>query len=300
MIISASRRTDIPAFYSDWFFDKIKIGEVCIRNQYNPEKVTKISLNSKNIDGIVFWTKNPLPMMNRLDMLIDYPYYFQFTVNPYDKDLQPNVPKNTIDIFKDLSNKIGKEKVVWRYDPIILTDKYNINFHINSFSKMCKELHFYTNEVIISFIDYYGHTKENLKGINYKNVSEDDINKLMEAFGLIANAYNLKINTCAESVNLDKYGIGHAHCIDKERLENICGYELNVCKDTSQRLMCGCMQSIDIGEYNTCLFGCKYCYANTLIDISKIFHNPKSLFLLGDAMPNDIIINKKINSFRKK
>ena len=136
MIISASRRTDIPAFYSDWFFNRIKEGYVLVRNPMNAHQISKISLSADVIDCIVFWTKNPRPMINRLDELKDYNYYFQFTLNSYAKDIEPNVPskdKEIIKSFRELSEKIGKDRVVWRYDPILINDNYSVDHHIKYF-----------------------------------------------------------------------------------------------------------------------------------------------------------------------
>ena len=156
MIISASRRTDIPTYYSDWFFNRIKDGYVCIRNPMNIHQISKVSLDPTVVDGIVFWTKNPIPMMGRLDELRDYMYYFQFTVNPYGPDVEQNVPSKSkiiIPTFKELSKKIGKNRVIWRYDPIFLTQKYSIEYHEKFFSKMAEILSAYTDKCIISFLD---------------------------------------------------------------------------------------------------------------------------------------------------
>ena len=131
MIISASRRTDIPSYYSEWFMNRIKEGFLYVRTPMNVHQVSKISLSPDVVDGIVFWTKNPAPMMDKLDLLSDYAYYFQFTVNSYARDIEPNIPNKNdtiIPLFKKLSNRIGKDRVIWRYDPILLTEKYTIEY----------------------------------------------------------------------------------------------------------------------------------------------------------------------------
>ena len=143
MIISASRRTDIPNYYSEWFFNRIKEGYVLVRNPMNISQVSKISLSPDVVDGIVFWTKNPLPILDRLEELREYTYYFQFTLTPYGKDVEPNVPsKNDLIIpsFRKLSERIGKERVVWRYDPILFNDKYTMDYHIKYFKALAAKL----------------------------------------------------------------------------------------------------------------------------------------------------------------
>ena len=156
MIISASRRTDIPSHYADWFYNRIKEGYVCVRNPMNVHQISRIPLSPDVIDGIVFWTKNPRPMMDRLDLLRDYMYYFQFTINSYGQDIEANIPsKNDIIIptFRELSDMIGCERVIWRYDPILLTKKYSIDYHIRYFEEIAKRLSGYTEKCIISLVD---------------------------------------------------------------------------------------------------------------------------------------------------
>ena len=157
MILSVSRRTDIPAFYSEWFFNRIKEGYVCVRNPMNIHQISKIALTPNLIDCIVFWSKNPYPMLSRLDELKDYMYYFQFTINPYDTVLEQQVPgkKHVIETFKRLSDLISPDRVIWRYDPIILTDTISVDYHIKYFEELAKRLHTYTKTCIISFLDLY-------------------------------------------------------------------------------------------------------------------------------------------------
>ena len=161
MIVSASRRTDIPAYYSEWFFRRLEAGFVCVRNPRNPHQVSEIPLSPDVIDGIVFWTKNPIPMLPYLDRLRDYPYYFQFTLNPYGTDIERNVPsKNNIVIpaFQRLSSEIGKARVVWRYDPILLTEKYSMEYHITYFRLLADRLADYTEKcTVLSLIHIYKH-----------------------------------------------------------------------------------------------------------------------------------------------
>jgi DNA repair photolyase len=305
MIISASRRTDIPSFYSEWFFNRIKEGFLYVRNPMNIYQVSKIKLTPDVVDFIVFWTKNPAPMIDRLDELKDYPSYFQFTVTSYGQDIETNVPskeKVIIPAFKKLSDKIGKEKVIWRYDPILLNSKYTKEYHYENFEKAAKELSSYTEKCTISFLDFYAKTERNLKGETVQSFTNSDYDDLAKNLSNIAKSYNLKIDTCAEMIDLNKYGIDHAHCIDADLIERISNYKFKLSKDKNQRKECGCVESIDIGAYNTCKNGCKYCYANfNQIQVNENYlkHNPDSPFLFGELdTAKDKITERKMKSLK--
>lgn len=173
MILSVSRRTDIPAFYSDWFYNRIKEGYVLVRNPFNAHQVSRIKLSPEVIDCIVFWPKNPRAMMSRLSELKGYNYYFQFTLTSYDNTIEVNVPqkKYIIDTFIELSNMIGKDRIIWRYDPILLTDRYDKQYHYKWFDYLAKRLKDYTNKCIISFMDLYRKTERNLGHIQLKSIT---------------------------------------------------------------------------------------------------------------------------------
>lgn len=304
MIISASRRTDIPTYYSEWFLNRIKDGYVYVRNPMNVHQISKISLSPEVIDGIVFWTKNPIPMMPNLDRLKDYAYYFQFTVNSYGNDIEANVPnKNDIIIpaFRELSKKIGPEKVIWRYDPIVLTEKYTIDYHVNYFNEIAKRLSGYTNKCVISFVDLYRNTQSHLKELRMLPLGDYEMYELAKHLVEIAHKNNLIVESCAEKINLEQFGIQHGHCIDCELFEKILNCKMNLSKDKNQRQECGCMESIDIGAYNTCKNGCRYCYANfsekTVIKNTGI-HNPYSPLIFGNVMPDDKITERKMISLK--
>ena len=304
MIISASRRTDIPAYYSDWFFNRIKEGFALVRNPMNTHQVSKVLLTPEVVDGFVFWTKNPVPMMDRLDEIKDYPYYFQFTVNAYGKDVEPNVPsKNEIIIpaFQKLSRKIGRDRVIWRYDPIFLSENYTIDYHCKYFEALAKKLHMCTDKCTLSFIDHYRKTERSTKPLNTINTTLQQKLELMGRFSDIAKKYGLKPDTCAEDIDLEMFGITHAHCIDKARLESIGGYKLNIGRDRNQRPECGCAESIDIGMYDTCKNGCLYCYANhsaktVLENFEK--HDVDSPLLCGELTENDVVKERPVASCR--
>ncbi len=264
MIISASRRTDIPAFYSGWFFGSLKKGYVVVSNPFNPHQERKIRLDPSNVDGFVFWTRNPEPMIPGLHQLKDYPYYFLFTITPYGGDVEKiSVNKEEIiGVFKDLSKRVGKKRVIWRYDPIIVSNKYNIDFHINSFERHVKKLYKHTSRCIISFLDVYRKNKKRLQEYNIREASRDVRYEIGKNFGRIAKKYGLAITTCAEDLNLSQFDITAGKCIDNKLLSEISGKEIRYIKDKGQREYCRCTESIDIGSYHTCKYDCIYCYAS--------------------------------------
>lgn len=304
MILSVSRRTDIPAFYSEWFFNRLKEGFVYVRNPMNIHQVSKIKLTKDVIDCIVFWSKNPRPMLSRLDELKDFMYYFQYTINPYDKSLEVGVPKKEgiIDTFKSLSEKIGPKRVIWRYDPILLTEQMNKDYHLRYFEEIAKRLEGYTNTCVISFIDLYKKTQSNLKDTEVREPMLHEMIELATKMCIIAMRYGMKIQTCAEEIALESVGVVHGKCIDNALIEDLLGVKLVVSKDPNQRKECGCVQSIDIGEYNTCAHGCKYCYANfkeSVVVQKRALHNPKSPLLIGNIGPDDKVTDRKLFSFIK-
>jgi len=305
MIISASRRTDIPTYFSDWFLNRIKEGFVLVRNPMNLHQISKIKLTSDIVDGIVFWTKNPEHMIAQLDELKNYMYYFQFTITPYGKDIEPNIPEKStkiLDIFKRLSSVIGKERIIWRYDPILINDKYTFEYHINAFGKIAAQLSEYTEKVTISFIDEnYRGVKSNIKYLKLNIMTTDIILKISEALSHIAHEYHLSIDTCAEEIDLMQFGIGHARCIDDKLFEKLLGYNLHINRDKSQRLACGCVSSIDVGMYNTCNNGCRYCYANynsKFVENNTLKHDPLSPLLSGLVSSDDRVIDRNVKSIR--
>lgn len=303
MILSVSRRTDIPAFYSEWFFNRLRDGFIDVRNPMNIHQVSRVKLTPDVIDCIVFWTKNPKAMLARLDELKDYNYYFQFTLNPYDRKIESIVPKKNeiILAFKELSSKIGNNRVIWRYDPILITDAIDVNYHIQYFEELAKRLAGFTKRCVISFVDLYKKTSTNTKYLNLREPNEDEMFAIAEAFSKIANNFGLEIVTCAENIDLQEFGIEHGHCIDPVLIEEICGYNIDTRKDKNQRKECGCIESIDIGAYNTCCHGCAYCYANFNNDkvrLQSSRHIKTSSLLTGELQNDDVVKERKVCSLK--
>lgn len=299
MIISASRRTDIPAFYSKWFINRIKAGYLLSVNPMNRKQVSKIILDPNIVDCIVFWTKNPAPLIEKLDLLKAYKFYFQYTITPYPSIIEKYVPplEKRIEVFKRLSDLIGPEKVIWRYDPIFLTDKFDLNFHLDNFQKIAVQLNTFTEKCVISFLDVYKKCERNLKNINFRILSEIEINLIASEISSIAKTLNIRIETCAEDLDLSVYGIKKGKCIDDELISRIVGCSKKIEKDRNQRNECGCVTSIDIGTYNSCVHNCLYCYANFKHDQAKKNfkkHNPDSEILIGELRGDEKISVRKV------
>jgi len=303
MIISASRRTDIPAHYSDWMINRIKERYVYVRNPMNSHQVSKINLDPEVVDCIVFWSKNPEPMLDKIQHFNNYAYYFQFTLNPYDNDIEIKLPprKDIINTFKKLSDITGSQRIIWRYDPVLLNNRYTINYHIDQFMELARQLKGFTEKVTFSFIDFYKKITENIKSNYIKVITFEEKKIIAENFSKIAYENNFHIDTCAEDIELSQYNIGRARCVDDILIAKITGNNLSINKDKNQRYECGCVISTDIGEYNSCLNGCIYCYANNNQNIvvnNFKKHDILSPLLIGDIKNTDII-NERKNSSNK-
>jgi hypothetical protein len=265
MIISASRRTDIPAFYTDWFFRRLKEGFAAVRNPFNANQVKRVSLVPEDTDCIVFWTKNPTPMLDRLKELGGHHFYFLFTLTPYGREVEGNLPSKkdvVLPAFLRLAEMIGPERVVWRYDPVFLSPRYTLETHMERFGYLANKLAGYTEKCIISFLDTYSSTEKRMREINPEDWQEVTMRTTARELSKIAHSYGMKMETCAEAIDLSEFGIGHANCIDGALAERIVKRKLDIKKDKYQRPECGCAESVDIGAYNTCPGGCLYCYAN--------------------------------------
>ena len=304
MILSVSRRTDIPNYYSDWFIARIKEGFLYVRNPMNAHQISRIDLSPEVVDCIVFWTKNPANMIEKLEDLKRYMYYFQFTLTGYGRDVEPNLPnkrEELIPTFKRLSEKIGKERVIWRYDPILISKRYTMNYHLQAFEEIADNLADYTERVVISFVDFYSKTKRNARGLGIWQITDEEMLEVAGKMAQIASKYNLIIETCAEQINLHDIGIQHGSCIDKKLIERLLGCKLIAKKDKNQRAGCGCIESVEVGTYNTCLSGCKYCYANfndRRVEDNVKSYNRSSALLCGNITSDDSITERKVKSMK--
>lgn len=305
MILSASRRTDIPNYYSEWLARRFRAGFLCVRNPMNFRQVSRITLNPNVIDCIVFWTKNPAPMLPYLDEYRRYMYYFQFTLTGYGKDIEPGLPDKRrilIPAFCELADRIGRDRVIWRYDPIFLSDHYTLDYHVKAFTRIAEALVGRTRRVVISFLDDYEKTKRNMKGINIQGLTKEKMRRLAHSFAVIAGRYGMEIQTCAEKIDLSEYGITHGACIDREYIEHLLGCRLRAGKDHGQRPECRCMESVEIGSYHTCRNGCRYCYANFSdgrVQARIRDFDVDSPILCGKMEPEDRITERKMKTLRE-
>lgn len=288
MILNISGRTDIVAFYTPWLINRFKEGYVHVRNPFYPSQVSKI--NFDNVDAIIFCTKNPIPIIEYLPN-INKPMVFQVTLTPYHRDIEPNVPNKSIIIeaIKKISSIIGQDKLYIRYDPILFNEKYDVEYHIRAFKKMCSLLDGYTQKIIISFIDDYKNVRHHNNELKLIQPTKDDFKKIGINFSEIAKKYNMSVQTCFEEESLIEYGFTNDVCISRKLAFELTGkinYKLWSARN------CGCIEMVDIGSYNTCKHYCKYCYAN--YDEDRIHknietHDVNSSFLIGNHEPNDII-----------
>ena len=236
-----------------------------------------------------------------MNELRGYDYYFQFTITGYGKSLEPNVAalNQRLDIFKTLSDKIGKKRVIWRYDPIIFSNDFDVQYHVKMFKYIAQELEGKTQRCVISFVDFYKKILKNMSSVGPANFDNAYLFEVANALSNVSSRHNIELTSCAEEVDLAKYGISHGKCIDDKLIEEIFNIRLDIAKDKTQREECGCVASIDIGAYNTCPNGCLYCYAN--YDMNKVRHNyslhdPESPLLFGDIGANDKITERKLKS----
>jgi DNA repair photolyase len=298
MIISASRRTDIPAFYADWFMNRVRDGYFYRINPFNSKQVTGFSLKAEDVDAICFWTKNPRTLMSHLTELDErgLNYYFQFTLNSYDKTFEPALPPllDRIETMIELSEMIGPERVIWRYDPVILTSATPVTWHLDQAEQLAFRLKNATRRLMFSFYDYYGKGQGRLhaalqgSSISLTDITSPDqsvaLERIARGFKEIADRHDLQIFTCSEAVNLSSFGIEHGACIDGQLIQNLFGVTTKFGNDKGQRKCCGCVESADMGIYNSCRFRCAYCYANfneLMIEKNVLHHNPDSPLLFG-------------------
>lgn len=304
MILSVSRRTDIPSYYSEWFFNRLSEGYALVRNPMNYHSVSKINLTPDIVDCIVFWTKNPEPMIKYLPKLEDkYMYYFQYTLNGYENEVEPNIPslEKRIETFRIISDKLGKKRVIWRYDPVLLTDKYTIEWHIDKFSYIAEKLSGYTDNCVFSFVDIYDKIKTNMRDLNYVAINEKSCDLIAKNFVNIAKKNAICLKSCTESKNLSKFDIQPSCCIDPVLISELLDCNIKTRKDKNQRESCGCVESVDLGQYNTCKNGCRYCYANySRESVNKNFckHNPNSPLLIGNLENDDKVVERKLISIK--
>ncbi len=300
MIINTGQRTDIPAFYPRWLSNRLKEGIVCVRNPYNQEQVSRYRLSPDVVDVIGFCSKNPAPFFSYMDSLKGYGQYWFVTITPYGRDIEPFVPDKhrILEDFKQLSDMVGINNIGWRYDPILVNDKYTAEYHLKAFQKMSQALEGYTETVVISFIDLYEKVKRNFP--DARSVSRQDKHFLGKEMVQIATAHKMTVKPCGEGQFLAEYGADCSGCMTIATYEKAIGAKLVVPVKKPARSECACYLSGDIGAYDSCGHLCRYCYANNDIEAVKRnmkLHDPDSPFLIGNYREGDIIHDVKMSSF---
>jgi DNA repair photolyase len=293
VIISASRRTDIPAFYSEWFMNRIRAGYCLVPNPFNRTQISRVSLEPADVDVIVFWTRNPrhlLPLLSELDDR-GYRYYFLYTLMANPRQIDPGSPpaEAAIENFRSLSDRIGPARVIWRYDPIFLSTITDPGFHERAYSQIAQALKGYTNRSVVSVTHMYRKIQKRIselakQGIELLPWDEKVLSPLMRALAESASMSGMEIRSCADELDLQQYGIQPGKCVDDELISRVFGLNLEVRKDSCQRKNCGCAVSKDIGMYDSCLFGCTYCYAATSFERARTnyqMHDPEAPSILG-------------------
>lgn len=292
MIICASRRTDIPAFHSEWMMNRLRAGYCLVRNPVYRPLVYRVDLTRRNVDAIVFITKNPAPMLPHLREIgsMGYMYLFQVTLTPYGRDLEPGVPfkADVADAIKAVSGHIGADRVTWRYDPIIINDRCTVDWHRRKFELLCRELEGYTHRCVFSFVDMYG--KLGKYGDLVRSVTFDEMDRMAEMMVPIARKYGMTLSYCCAHHDLSRFGIEPRGCLDRQQMRSLdIPFED---MDTPLREGCRCVRNIDIGEYNTCGHDCLYCYANTNDPSSRAgrTYDPEAEMLSGRVGPDDKVV----------
>lgn len=283
MILSVSRRTDIPSFYAEWFVNRLAAGEVLVRNPMNRAQVRRVPLSPGQVDCIVFWTKDPGPLLPYLPRIAElgYAFYFQFTLTPYGRELEPGLrPKGELlQTFRELSGLLGPERVLWRNDPIVLNADWSAGRHKRAFKALCERLEGSTGICTVSFVDYYQKRKAAFADGLLRELAPEEMADLSAFLSRTAAEYGIEVRACCEAMDLTPFGIRRGSCIDRALAERICGHPIDAKPDANQRPGCGCAASVDIGAYDTCLHGCVYCYANHAGDAAR--HDPKAPMLLS-------------------
>ncbi len=261
MIISASRRTDIPAHYLPWFIGRLRAGYALVPNPMNPRQVRRVPLDPESVEGIVFWSKNPEPLLSGLGD-IEAPWYLHYTLNAYAGELERHLPPlaQRVDTFRRLADMVGPERILWRYDPILITDECSVAWHLERFDKLAEALKGYTQRCVFSFLDPYRKIKGRMAAAGMRPPSAGEERELGLGMLKITGEARLKLESCCETLELA--GVDKGRCVDAELLGRIAGKSIAAGRDRNQRLGCGCACSVDVGMYDTCPNGCLYCYAN--------------------------------------
>lgn len=299
MIISASRRTDIPAFYPEWFMNRVRAGFCAVPNPFDPSKVARADLRPETVDAVVFWTRFPRPLFPYLDELDrrGFRYYFLYSLLDYPRALDARRPALAASLaaFAELSARIGPDRVVWRYDPIVLSNATDVSWHLARFERLCQALGGLTRRCAASFLEPYRKIARRMaglaqRGIIPENPGEEALRRLIAGMNRIAGERGVSVYGCAQREEYAGMGLAPGACVDAALLRRVFGLDVAAGKDSGQRPLCRCAPSRDIGMYDSCQFGCRYCYATSDFAASRVnfqAHDKMSPSLLGWREPSD-------------
>ena len=304
MIINTGGRTDTVQYYAKWLLRRFSEGYALTRNPLFPSKISRYELTPDKVDCVVFCSKNYQPILPYLHEITDrFNTYFHYTITAYGQDIEPGVPsiEESLQTLIKLSKQVGRQRIAWRYDPVLLTEKYTISRHVETFERMARILAPHIDRCIFSFVEMYKKLETNMPEL--RPLSEEDKDTLAHGLGTLAKQYGIFIQTCGTNGDFARYGIHASGCMTLDILGKANGIVFKNLKHKGMRQGCHCIESRDIGAYNTCLNGCKYCYANTKSHKAREnyrLHDPASPLLLGHVKPEDTIIQGEQKSFLAK
>lgn len=301
MIINTGARTDTVQYFSEWLIKRFEEGYVLVRNPMFPEKVTKYELTPDKVDCVIFCSKNYKPILKDLYKITSrFNTYFHYTITAYDKDIEPGVPSidESIKTLYELEKQVSKNRIAWRYDPILYTGKYDFDYHCKTFNYMSEKLAKHIDRCIFSFVEIYKKLEYNMPELI--KFDENDKMNLAKMLGDISKRCNINIQTCGTDIDYSKFGIDNSGCMTSDILGNANNIRFKKIKHSGSRVGCHCMPSRDIGAYDTCMNGCKYCYANKnpkLAFENYKHHDKNSPMLLSNVNENDIMQMGQQKSF---
>lgn len=300
MIFSASRRTDIPTWYPEWLCNRLEAGSVCVR--HDARRVTRYVFSRESVDCLVLWTKNPLPLLDRLALLRGWPCVVQFTLTGYGRDVEPGLPGKLelVEALKRLSEAFGNDRVIWRYDPLFFSESYPLSWHLRCFDALAKRLEGVVQTCVVSFLDLYPKLRRRIPALGLCGDGERERKELLSALAVTAERRGIRLSLCAEAVDVP--GVAHAGCISRELVERVAGGRLDV-RPSRQREGCRCVACVDVGVYGTCGNGCLYCYANqdgVPVGRGAALHDPASPLLVGRISADDEVTEQRCVSLKSR
>jgi len=287
MILNVSSRTDIPAYYLDWFFNRIKAGYVDVRNPFHEQSVSRIFF--ENVDAYLLITKDPRPLARRIRE-IDKPCVVHVTITGYHGDLEPGLPdkREVIESLREISSVIGRENVYVRYDPVLLNERYTVEYHKAAFERLASQVSDYAAHMVISFLDDCKNVRRHQAETGFRRPEADEVRGLAESFARSAERHGVMLYGCNEREILAPLGFRDSACFSQKKAFELTGRAFGSWKARN----CGCVEMVDIGYYNSCPRFCKYCYANydeSRIAAHVLDHDPDSSLLSGHLRPEDVV-----------